>query len=121
MTVTRVRHSPVLTRQVRRQTGRSVHGSGSQSKVHGQTQTWLYGAGDRYTYTIAQGAIESHGLSLYGRPEPMGRAAGGGPTAGSSGQLSPYRYARGPDTSSLQPWPVSQPATKRDARRSHAI
>lgn len=115
MTVTRVGHSPVVTRQVRHQTGKSVHRSGSQSEVHGQAQAWLYGVGDRYTYTIAQGEIESHGLSLKGAPEPMGRGVGGGLMAGH------IRHTQSPDTLFLQPWPVSQPATTIDAHRSHAI
>lgn len=29
--------------------------------------------------TTAQGAMESHGVSLNGAPEPMGRAVAGGP------------------------------------------
>lgn len=115
MTVTRVRHSPVVTRQVRRQTGKSVHGSGSQSEAYGQAQAWLCGVGDRYTYTIAQGAIESHGLSLNGAPEPMGKGVGGGPMAGWSGQLSPIRYTQGHFISAAL---ASIAATKGDDCRS---
>lgn len=51
----------------------------SQSEIHGQAQAWLYGVINRYTYIIAQGAIESHRLSLNGTPEPMSTGAGGSP------------------------------------------
>lgn len=50
-----------------------------------------------------------------------GRGVGGGPSADLSGQFSPNRHTQGPDTSTLQPWPLSQPATERDAHRCPAF